>query len=528
MQTLEEYLNKHRDQEQGPEAQEAVASVVQKGVETTESEGRVTGDEGRLTVDGSRLTVPDSQSTGNCEPSTVNRSEATVDIRVDNLIRICRSDLPHAVIDKLYRELTWDNPLYLKQARFGKINGTVEKRLSCCWERDGDLLITRGYIHELVRIFHAHRIKFTIHDYAELNPDVDYFFSEKPYGYQDDALAAVADRRFGIICGPLGCGKKVLILKWIAEKKLTALIVVKTKDQLYQWKNNINRFLGMEEPDLGLLGDKHKKIGKKITVAIDKTLYAWVGGLKDIIGFLVVDRCDAVNLKILFKIVLPINSYMMIGTANARRRQDGLTELMNAYLGPVLHEIKSTEYFNGLKVRPYIVSKETDFNYEYHDDYGELMTALCSDADRNKMIIEDILAETAANNHCALVTSARIEHLEILSKLLFSSLKTSEIITNRTLDSNKKRIEELFKSGKLQIILVTFKSIHTLDVKNVNRLFIASPVKYSDHVSQAVGNMLGAADPEDPPVIYDYYDHPGVLKASFNHRNKFYRKMGAK
>ena len=101
------------------------------------------------------------------------------------------------------------------------------------------------------------------------------------------------------------------------------------------------------------------------------------------------------------------------------------------------------------------------------------------------------------------------------------------IIVGDTREKEREHIAARFDRGKLQIILITFKTISTIEVKKINRLFVASPVKYDDHIVQIIGKMLGAGQGDPQPVIYDYRDKSELLNKSLNRRLKIYKAMGA-
>ena len=67
------------------------------------------------------------------------------------------------------------------------------------------------------------------------------------------------------------------------------------------------------------------------------------------IGFVIVDECNRANLKIFFKIAL-FNCPYLLGLANSRKRQGGLTEIMHAYLGPRVAEMWPDDGWTSFKV----------------------------------------------------------------------------------------------------------------------------------------------------------------------------------
>jgi len=453
-----------------------------------------------------------------------------ITVQLDNMIRIGRGDLPSAVADEIRKRLTFKNPRYFKQVRFNKTVKTDASPELYCFRETGDhLVMTRGFMAELIRLLHRNRIQFDIDDRTRKPSQEPFVFIGGLYEYQMSVFEAVVKKRFGIITGNLGSGKKVITLKILSLWQVPALIVVNTRRQLYVWKDTIKRFTGLDDAAIGLIGDGHKETGGKIIVAVNRSLYGLIDVVRERIGLVVVDLCNLANLNVLFKIVKKLDAYYMLGLATSPKRQDRLTPLMHAYLGPVLCQIRADDCFRALGAsRPILRPRLTGFDFSYDDNYAEMIDALCSDNDRNQKIIADLLEVTSKPSRRALVISERKNHLQTLQKMLGAAYKTAEIITGDTSEKQRIIIQRRFDRGKLQIILLTLKSIPGLVVEKTDSLFIACPLKIVDHMAQLMGRiLLKPGHTEIKPVIYDYVAQVEILKISYFKRRKLYRLMGA-
>jgi superfamily II DNA or RNA helicase len=453
-----------------------------------------------------------------------------LEIRIDNMIRIRLQELPLSVADEIRKRLTFKNPRYFKQLRFNKSGKTdVSPELYCFRETEDDLVMTRGFMAELIRLLHRNRIQFGIDDHTRQPSQDSFVFIGGLYDYQASVFEAVVKKRFGIITGNLGSGKKVVTLKILSLWQVPALIVVNTRRQLYVWKDTIKRFTGLDDAEISLVGDGHKETSGKIIVAVNRSLYGLVDIIKERIGLVVVDLCNLVNLNVFFKIVKKLDAYYMLGLATSPKRQDRLTPLMFAYLGPVLYQIRSEDCFRALGTsRPVLYPRLTGFDFSYNDNYAEMIDALCGDNDRNQKIIADLLEVTSKPSRRALVISERKNHLQALQNMLGTAYKTAEIITGDTSEKQRNSIQGRFDRGKLQVVILTLKSIPGLSVEKTDSLFIACPLKIADHIAQLIGRILLKPGHTDiKPVIYDYFDQVDILKASYFKRRKLYRLMGA-
>ncbi len=213
-------------------------------------------------------------------------------------------------------------------------------------------------------------------------------------------------------------------------------------------------------------------------------------------------------------------------TATAAKRDDALTGLMTAHLGPVLHKVPVEQVYQGFSAkRPLLIKRPTRFDFDYRENYGEMVTALSQDEERNRLIVSDILAETAEEAARAIVVCERREHLERLRKMLELDYRMADVVSALTRPGELERIVNRFERGKLQVICVTVKSLHLIKVDRITHLFMASPVAYGEYVAQAVGKVLWAKG-EKPARIFDYVDRPLVLEEGLKKRLKIYGGMG--
>jgi superfamily II DNA or RNA helicase len=452
-----------------------------------------------------------------------------ITIQLNSHIRIKKTELSSEMIALLEKRLIFKNPLYEKNELYGRPNYNIEPVLRCMWddERSGDIIIAKGFGRELTRIFHKHRIDFETEDYTQSHRTTDFFFDGAPYGYQVEAFQEIPNHRFGILTGPVGCGKKVVALHAVARRRVPALVVVKTKRDMYLWREMAVRFLHLEYGDIGVVGDGHKEMDCKFTIAVHFSLYKYIDQLKTQTGFLIIHEVDKANLKLLFKTAL-FNCSCQLGLSGAPKRSDGLTRIMHAYIGPKIVEIwpeNGFSSFQGLgKGRPRLKVRNTQFVYTYRDDWAEMVTAICRDYHRNRLIVDDILQEAADPGARALVISERVKHLEDLLDLIQAKSGDGIVISGRTSEKERAKIIDRFEKGKMQTILGTFKSIPTLQIAGVNRLFVTGPVKYDSYMIQIIKRMI---DPDSQgSVIFDYLDGAEILQASFKRRVKMYRSLG--
>ena len=126
--------------------------------------------------------------------------------------------------------------------------------------------------------------------------------------YQTKAVMDIKNNEGGTICLPTGSGKTLVMLRIIYEYNLPCLILVHTKELLYQWEKNIKAFFNGRCP--GLIGDGHMSFDP-ITVAMMQTLSQKI--VKDKMEnldypILMIDECFPYNTDVITE-----NGVMKIG-----------------------------------------------------------------------------------------------------------------------------------------------------------------------------------------------------------------------
>jgi len=441
-------------------------------------------------------------------------------------LKVRQADLPEGVLRQVMEQLTWENPMFDRLARAGKRDPRVTRMLTGYLEDGDDLVMARGFASEFMRILQAHRLQGKYVDETLKPESAAFSFKGELYGYQKSAIQEMGSKRFGILSGLIGSGKKVVAAYLVARSGLPALVVVQSKVQAYQWVEVARRFLGLPEDQIGVIGDGRAELDRPFTVGINRTLVRHADDMAQRAGYLIVDQCDRVHLNIFFKIVRQFKSAHMLGLAVTGRRKDGLNGLMAAYVGPVLHRIPMDRVRREARmVRPAFQGQKTAFDYPYAEDWHAMMKALAVDPDRNDLLATDILMATADRGARAVVLCQLLVHMDALVKVLEKRHRPAGTLSGGTTERQMERLKDDFDRGKIQVLCVTGQSLPLLDPKVITHLFVASPLRSPEILSQAVGLLL--RQPPDKAVqVVDYQDMEMHLAGSYRGRCRIYRDMG--
>jgi len=452
-----------------------------------------------------------------------------VNVTVDNLLRVNMQELSPEVINKLKSQLVFINPKWIENEKRGYWTGDIPNTLSFFHIKGDEVLMPRGFASRCIQLLGNSGLKVVLDDRTRQLPEVPFTFQANLRSFQAKAVTAILLRRFGVLNAPTGSGKTVMALKVIAERKQPALVVVHTKELLYQWKDRVITFLGLtQEEEVGLIGDGKKQIGSRITIAIVNSLYKCLNEVASQTGFLVVDECHRTPAKTFTEAVKAFDSRYMLGLSATPYRRDGLTKVIHFYLGNTIHDITPRELQRQKQIMAAnLIVRKTGFDYDYQDDYQEMLSQLIEDPERNQLIAHDVVNHVTKESGIALVLSERKNHCRNLFDLIMRQNVTCRLLTGEVSAGERKSIVEELNQGKVSVLVATAQLIgEGFDLKALSSIFMATPVKFSGRVKQYIGRILRMTHGKTNATIYDYLDEPGVLLASFKTRVHVYRELG--
>ncbi|WP_240910101.1 DEAD/DEAH box helicase [Desulfopila sp. IMCC35008] len=428
---------------------------------------------------------------------------------------------------ELKKMLTIDNPQYLSAKKYGRWIGKKLKPTLKYYEPVvGGLRFPRGFSNQAVLLCR----EFTdsdpeIIDKRRKLAELDIPFKGELRPYQRVALDLTVKRSFGVLEAGTGSGKTVMALAAIAARRQPTLVVVHTKELLYQWRERAAEFLDCET---GLIGDGHFEV-KPFTVGIVNTVRKRVEELVPHFGHLVVDECHRVPATLFTDVVSRFDCYYLLGlSATAFRKDDGFTRLIYYFMGDRIHKVDQGELqATGAVLKPELIRRETSFSYGYRGDYQALIKALTRHEGRNMQIVSDIAAVAADGTAgTSLVVSDRVGHCEIFLKLLTDRGIKVELLTGQIPPEKRAEIVAAVQRGDLQVLVATLQLISEgFDCHGLSTLFLTTPITFEGRLLQVIGRIMRPAEGKRPKV-YDYVDDSiNTLKRSANIRQRVLSDM---
>lgn len=442
--------------------------------------------------------------------------------------RITIPDSPSDLEKHVMQVLTLKNPRWEDNNRLGRWNKDVPQYLRFYTKSAAGLLLPRGYMRRLINACYDFGIDFEIDDRRRQLPPVDFGFSGHLKPFQQTACDAMLKKDFCVLTAPTGAGKTVMGLYLISRRGQPTLIIVHTRELLYQWISRIETFTGISADEIGMIGDGKFGIGNRISVGMVQTLYKRSHDVIPHVGAIIVDECHHAPSRTFHECVAQFDCRFMIGLSATPWRRDRLSELIFWFLGDQGHEIRRSHLLrSGDILEARVIIRETDFKpmADASVYYTRVMSELIEDKDRNNLIAADIAREAGRTDGICLVLSDRKAHCRILqSYLKYTHKVESEILIGSLTHKQRHKVLERLRTGKIKVLIATGQLIgEGFDAKELSVLFLTMPIRFSGRLLQYLGRVLRSAPGKKQAVVYDYVDiHVGVLEAAARARRRVY------
>ena len=331
---------------------------------------------------------------------------------------------------------------------------------------------------------------------------------------------------------------------------LKALWLTHRQELKVQVIEEIEDHLEISEDKIGIIHGKKWKIGEQITVGMIPTLNKRdLAPLRDEFGVVMVDEAHHVPSSTFLNVVEGFNSKYLYGLTATAYRRDKLEAVMFNAIGPVIARIEHFDLFEGEELmKPTIRRRDTGWCPKDSPtmDYHAFMEEMVSAPGRNQLIVNDIVTECQPGNYCIVLVD-RTKHAEVLTDLLKSrGIKCEFVVGSVDVDNGprkkgekrkkkaipmkvRKKIIADFKGNRLQALVTTYDLLKEgFNFKPLNRLFLATPIKWKGSVVQALGRIQRPAEGKPDAIAYDYVDNQiGMFANQADIRFfRVYKKMG--
>ena len=437
-------------------------------------------------------------------------------------------DTPPLVLRELRTKLTLPNPRYIGAVRAGKTPIGIDKVLKFYkGGRDGAALVLPAACAGLAAAAaRRHGVDWSLEvNTRELAP-AELTFSGVLRLYQVGAIAELGQYAHGVLDAPTGSGKTIMACARIAEVDQPTLVVVHNKMLQAQWVRSLSEFVGVYPGVIGG-GGQRQRLGEPIsvTVAIINSLRDCAADIAPHVGHLVVDECHRVVARSYWETLEQFDCEYRTGLSATPYRRDGLGEAITWALGRIVKVDRVPLVAGGAVLSADVTQRATHFvtDLDASEHYQAVIEQLVWDNARNGRIASEVALERG--DMVILVLSDRTDHCDELARRI-----PGAVALHAQLRADPRRQAEaaLHGSGRRVICATTQLIGEGFDLPAAEVLVLATPIKFSGRLLQAIGRVLRPAPGKSAGRIIDFCDWGvPVLAAGARERAKTYRQLAA-
>lgn len=324
--------------------------------------------------------------------------------------------------------------------------------------------------------------------------------------YQVDATRTLLSRERGVARMATNSGKTVVIaalIKCLVNKN--ALVVVNSKELLYQTSNKLRNMLGRE---VGLIGDGHRS-SSDVCVATIQTLSSlekqsdWTKRFASNV-VLIVDECHHVSGNRTFDVLMKIPGWYRFGLSGTPLQSQALRDLkLIAATGPVCVNISNNYLIkHEWSATPtiHIIDVGTDDNDYWELSYPNAYDACIVNNDfRNKTIVNIAMQEKDSS---VLVIVDRIKHGLMLQEMIPGSCF---LCGQSDIELRMATLAKLARGGG-QVVIATNIFDEGVDVPALDVIILAGGGKSYVRLLQRLGRGLRKKEGNNRLTVYDFWD----------------------
>ena len=452
------------------------------------------------------------------------------------MLKIYRPNLNAVTLNQIKKIASiWNKEYFRKQINHIPIyHKTTPAILSEYEVLDEYIYLPRGLKKKLIDTF---KEKLVIEEKVESGHKIEVTFNGELFDYQKKIIDKIDGDNMGIIVAPTGSGKTIMALSLLAKYNVSTLIILPGSELLKQWKEQIDKFLTYplaklkKDHYIGEYTGNKKKLKGNIDIATVQSL-ANIENISVLqqYGLIIIDECHHCASMSYRTVLKKLNAQRIYGFTATFKRQDGLEEITNMYLGKIIAEVNKKEIADYRDYDQVLIPRFTTFTLlEDTGDFVKIVDVLIKNEKRNHLIITDVINEFNEKRNI-IVISDRVDHLENMSEQLRHVDEHVYLYLGKT---KKKKKVDLLKTLRdandfNYIILATSKLIgEGFDLPSLETLFVTTPFSWQGRTKQYSGRLHRQNVGKEVVRVYDYVDqNVGTLVNMFNKRIKVYLSEG--
>ena len=462
----------------------------------------------------------------------------TIELVLENQIYVAKDSLTPPLKNRLIRLAAFQNPEFYKAQAMRFPTYDKPRIISCCEDFSRHIGIPRGCLEEVLDLLHSLKIQTTVMDNRCLGRPVRVSFQGKLRHEQQSAVEALLAHDTGVLSASTAFGKTVVAAYLMAQRGVSALVLVHRKHLLDMWVDRLSRFLGLEPAEIGRIGGGKRDLSGRIDVGIIQSLGA-KGVVDDRVGdygYIIVDECHRLAAASFEMVARQCKARYVTGLSATVTRKDGHHPIIFMQCGPVRFRVDDRKQAEQRPFGHRVIWRRTEFELpkvlaeKVNLPIHELYKALILDEARNNLICEDVLRAIAEGRSPVLLTERR-EHLDLLAARLGPFVRNL-IVLKGGMGAREQSAasEELARipDQEERLILATGKYLgEGFDDARLDTLFLTLPVSWRGILAQYAGRLHRLHEGKKEAIIFDYADlNVPMLARMVERRRVGYRGIG--
>jgi superfamily II DNA or RNA helicase len=487
-------------------------------------------------VDSEDTTPWERQPSGQCRPTPIQGSlPSEIRAVLAQRLFVETAGLPSPLLNQIKRLAAFQNPEFYARQRMRLSTAITPRVIACAEDLPQHVALPRGCLVDLEAMLREYGVHLLVDDQRHSGEGIDVSFTGELTDTQQSAAKAMLEHDIGILVAPSGIGKTVLGTYLIAQRARNSLILVHRQPLLDQWITQLSMFLAIDAKEVGRIGGGARKPNGRLDVAMIQSLVRKerVDDIVATYGHVVVDECHHVPAVSFEHVLSEVKARYIVGLTATPHRRDGHHPILAMQLGPVRFSVAPNSRAARRPFASRLIVRETAFQLDATTmDSGiqKIYGALAADADRNALILDDVIRAVHERRSPILLTERR-DHLEYLAERLRGFVHHLVVLKGGMGVKERRavvaRLAEL-PDHEERLILATGRYIgEGFDDTRLDTLFLAFPVSWKGTLLQYAGRLHRLHPKKTEVQTYDYADiNVPMLHRMFDKRLRTYRALG--
>lgn len=261
----------------------------------------------------------------------------TARLITSNLVYVGKKGLPSSMQDRLIRIAAFQNPEFYK-AQAMRLSTYGKPRVISCSESFSEHIgLPRGCLEEVVNLLNEYGVRTEIQDERTTGRHIDVSFHAELRIEQRDAVKKLLAHDQGILSAPAAFGKTVIGACLIAQRGVSALILVHRRQLMDQWRERLAAFLELPIANIGQVGGGKSKRTGIVDVAVIQSLQR-KGSVQDFVaeyGHVIVDECHHLAAFTFERVLREVRAKYVLGLTATPTRKNGHHPIISMQCGPI-------------------------------------------------------------------------------------------------------------------------------------------------------------------------------------------------